>query len=254
MTKPSFKDDIVWIIGASSGIGRALAYELAAQGAVLALSARNQSELEALQSELGPQHKIFCLDITDADLTQRTAQAIRSAFGRLDRVIFMAALYTPMPTHQLHLPSVKALIETNLTGAFYVTQAVLPILLDQTAPCQFALCASVAGYTGLPGGQPYSATKAGLINLAETLAAEYGERIDIKLINPGFVRTPLTDKNNFHMPMMIEPEEAAQEIAKGLLSNRFEIHFPKLFTAFLKFIRILPYSLAFWLTRKIRPE
>ena len=253
MIHQSFQNEVVWIIGASSGIGHALARTLSARGALLALSARNQKELERLQSSLGPQHKIFVLDIADADLTLRTAQAIRSAFGRIDRVVFMAALYTPMPTDKLNLPVVKAIIETNLTGAFHVTQAVLLILHDQNRPSQFALCASVAGYTGLPGGQPYSATKAALINLAETLRAECEEKIDIKVINPGFVRTELTNKNTFKMPMMIEADEAAIEIAQGLLSNRFEIHFPKAFTVFLKFIRVLPYPLAFWLTRKIKP-
>ena len=253
MSIHGFKDQVVWIIGASSGIGHALACELDGQGAILALSARSQNDLDQLNQSLGNRHKVFCLDITDADLTQRTAHAISSALGRIDRVIFLAAIYTPMQTYKLNLPVVKKIVETNLTGAFHVTQAVLPLLREQTGFSQFALCASVAGYTGLPGGQPYSATKAALINLAETLYAEYKDHIDIKLINPGFVRTALTDKNTFKMPMMIEPEQAAQEIAKGLRSSHFEIHFPKAFTTFLKLIRILPYPLAFWVTRKIKP-
>jgi short-subunit dehydrogenase len=253
MTNQAYKDEIVWIIGASSGIGHALAKELAGQGAILALSARSQVDLDQLQQALGTQHKVFCLDITDADMTARTAQAIRSCFGRIDRVVFLAALYTPMQTDQLQLPVVKKIIDTNLTGAFHVTQAVLPILQDQSGPSQLALCGSVAGYTGLPGGQPYSATKAAIINLAESLYAEWAGKIDIKLINPGFVRTALTDKNTFEMPMIVEADQAAREIAEGLRSAQFEIHFPKLFTFFLKFIRILPYRIAFWITRKIKP-
>jgi short-subunit dehydrogenase len=130
-----------------------------------------------------------------------------------------------------------------LNGAFNAVHAVLPILKSQ-AHGQFVLCGSVAGYCGLPNGQPYSATKAGVINLAESLRAEEGH-LDIKVINPGFVRTPLTDKNNFKMPMMIEPEEAAKIIVKGLQSKKFEIHFPKRFTFLMKILSVLPDFLYF---------
>lgn len=114
-----------------------------------------------------------------------------------------------------------------------------------------ALCGSVAGYIGLPGGQPYSATKAGVISLAESLYAECGNSFDVKLISPGFVRTPLTDKNAFKMPMIVEPDVAAAAIADGLLTRRFEIHFPRKFTLLLKLLRLLPYRLSLRLTRNI---
>ena len=107
---------------------------------------------------------------------------------------------------------------------------------------------------GLPQGQPYSATKAAIINLAESLNTECGDTVDIKLISPGFVRTPLTDKNSFPMPMMMEPEQAARMIADGLLSRRFEIHFPKKFTLLLKALRLLPYALSLRLMRRVKPE
>lgn len=249
--KNSYKDQFVWIIGASSGIGCALARELSARGAVLALSARRKDELEQLSAELGNQHKVFVLDTTDAEMTTRTAQAIRAAFGRIDRVIFLAAAYAPMKIDALDIVVTKGIVDINVTGAFNLVHAVLPILKTQPVPGQLALCGSIAGYIGLPGGQPYSATKAAIINLAESLRAECKENVDIKLINPGFVRTPLTDKNDFRMPAIMEPEQAAAEIAEGLLSRRFEIHFPKRFTRVLKLLQLLPYAVSQRLTRKI---
>lgn len=253
-----YQDQVVWIIGASSGIGCALAHELAARGALLVLSARRKDELEKLNDELGGRHKVFVLDSADAAMTQRTAQAIRAACGRIDRVIFLAAAYAPMKLDALDIVVTKGIVDTNLTGAFNLVQAVLPILKNQQPPGQLALCGSVAGYIGLPGGQPYSATKAAIINLAESLHAECRDSldskrhsVDIKLISPGFVRTPLTDKNDFTMPAIIEPEQAAKAIADGLLSKQFEVHFPRKFTLVLKFLRLLPYRLMLSITRKI---
>ena len=250
MTKRNYSGEIIWLIGASSGIGAALATELAARGATLALSARRKETLETLKNSLGSQHKVFALDVADAELVARTAQAIRAAFGRIDRVIYLAAAYTPMKLSELDLAVTKQIIDVNLLGAFYVTHAILPLLKEQSSG-QIALCGSVAGYCGLPGGQPYSATKAGIINLSESLRAELPRSIDVRLISPGFVRTELTDKNSFDMPMMIEPQRAATYIADGLLENNFEIHFPKAFTLFLKLLRLLPYRLALPLTRKL---
>ncbi len=248
--KAPYKDQIIWIIGASSGIGYALAHELSARGALLLLSARRQDELKKLNQALGGRHKIFVLDTTDAEITLRTAQAIRAAFGQIDRVIFLAAAYVPMKIDALDIVATKGIVEANVTGAFNLVHAVLPILNTQPVNGQLALCASVAGYIGLPGGQPYSATKAAIINLAESLYTECKDSVDIKLINPGFVRTPLTDKNDFAMPAIITPEQAAKHIADGLLSQRFEIHFPKKFTLFLKLLNLLPYRLSLRFIKK----
>lgn len=247
-----YKDQIVWIIGASSGIGLALARDLAARGAVLALTSRRKDELEALQAELGGGHKVFSLDVTDADTVNRTAQAIRAAFGRIDRVIFLAAAYVPMKLDGLDQAVTRQIIETNVTGAFNVVHAAVSVFKTQASKSQIALCGSIAGYIGLPGGQPYSATKAAIVNLAESLYAESASRYDVKLISPGFVRTPLTDKNSFKMPMIVEPEQAAAAIAEGLLSRRFELHFPRKFTWVLKFLKVLPYFLSLPLTRNIK--
>jgi len=250
MTKPSYQGEVIWIIGASSGIGAALAKELALRGATLALSARRRDSLEAIRDCLGAGHKIFALDVTDAEPVARTAQAIRAAFGRIDRIVFLAAAYTPMKLGELDLAVTRQIIDVNLLGAFHVVHAVLPVLKDQTRG-QLALCGSVAGYTGLPGGQPYGATKAGIINLAESLRAELPQSIDVKLISPGFVKSELTAKNDFKMPMIISAEKAATYIADGMLGNAFEVHFPRRFTLWLKLLRLLPHSLVFKITKTL---
>ena len=247
----TYKNEIIWIIGASSGIGYALSVELAAQGATIALSARRKEELEKLKERIGERHMIYPLDVADTDLTLRTAKAIHAANGRIDRVIFMSATYTPMQLDALDMLVTRHMVDVNIMGAFNVVHAVLPLLKEQKSG-QIALCGSVAGYTGLSGGQPYSATKAAVMNIAESLYAECPSHIDIKLINPGFVRTPLTDKNNFSMPMIITPEAAAKAIAGGLLSKRFEINFPKKFTIMLKLLRLMPYTLKLLITRRMK--
>lgn len=250
MSRP-YEGQIVWIIGASSGIGHALARQLADQGAVLALSARRKNELDALKGQLGEHHKVFALDVTHMEMVERTALAVRASLGRVDRVIFLSASYMPMTVDALDMAVTRQIVDVNLMGAFHVLHAVLPILKEQGAG-QIALCGSVAGYTGLPNGQPYSATKAAIMNLAESLAAESQGAFDVKLISPGFVKTPMTDKNNFAMPMMVTPEVAAQAIAKGLLTRRFEIHFPKRFTLWMKILCALPYCTALAITKRIK--
>lgn len=247
----SFENEHIWIIGASSGIGEAVAKELASQGATLILSARREEELEQLNQKLGGKHHVYPLDVANSDTVQSTANAIATQVGQIDRVLFLAAIYRPDNIDKMDMTFAKQLVEVNLLGAIYTTYAVLPIFNAQQSG-QIILCGSVAGYTGLPGGQPYSATKAAIINFAESLYAEIDDFIDVKLINPGFVRTRITDKNQFHMPMRIEPEQAAKAIASGLNKKSFEIHFPKRFTLMVKLIKLMPYSLTLYLTRKMR--
>ena len=239
----AYADKYIWIIGASSGIGYALAVELAAQGATLALSARSKDKLNTLNDELGGGHVVLPLDVTDTKGFEITAKTIQDTFPRLDGAIFMAATYNPASLENLDIKDAHQMVNINLNGALNTVHAVLPVLKKQGMG-QLVLCASVVGYRGLPNAQPYSATKAAMINLAESLYIE--ERgLDIKVINPGFVRTPLTDKNDFKMPMIIESKEAAEIIARELQTKRFEIHFPKRLTFFMKLLRILPALLYF---------
>jgi short-subunit dehydrogenase len=240
----AYNNKLIWIIGASSGIGEALSKELALRGSTIFLSARRAQELEKLKRSLsGSGHEIFPLDVCDAEAVIKNANTIHAQFGRIDSIIFLAAAYKPMRLEMLDISDVRQIIETNLLSAFYLLHAVIPLLKTQPYG-QIALCGSVAGYIGLPGGQPYSATKAAIINLAESLRSELPQTIDVKIINPGFVKTGLTAKNNFEMPMIITPEKAAMFIADGLLRKDFEIHFPRKFTLLLKLIKILPYRLS----------
>lgn len=245
------KGSHIWIIGASSGIGAALARELSDRGAILSLSARRQEALILLASSLGAQHHVATFDVTDLAALQTATAELHEKHGRIDAVINLSAVYQPMSVDDMDVAKTQQILDVNLRGTFNVVHAVLPVLRAQQSG-DLVLCGSVAGFIGLPQGQPYSATKAAVINLAETLRAELsGSGVIVKLINPGFVRTPLTDQNSFDMPAMIEPAEAARQIAKGLTGTGFEIHFPKRFTLVMKFLRLLPYGALFAVLKKL---
>lgn len=237
----------VWIIGASSGIGHALAHTLHARGSTLVLSARNENALNNLNTSLGGGHKVLAFDVED----QAAFAKVFSQLEKIDITLYLAAAYKPGEIADVTQEDVAHVLSINLEGAFTLLRYLLPRYKTQGYG-QIALCGSVAGYKGLPKGQPYSATKAAIINLAESLRAEVADdNIDVKLISPGFVKTPLTDKNDFEMPMMIKPEDAARAIADGLLGKGFEIHFPRKFTILMKIIGMLPYALYFPLAGKI---
>ena len=238
----------VWLVGASSGIGAALARDLHARGAEVALSARPSPRLRELAAETGAL-ELPC-DVTEADALEACAARLREAWGGTDQVFYLAAHYAPMRAHELDLAQVRASVETNLLGAYATVDAALP-LLEGRAAASLVLVASVAGYRGLPTAVAYGPTKAALINLAETLYLDLAPRgIGVHLVNPGFVRTPLTDRNTFAMPALIEPEEAAAAILAGLARGRFEIAFPRRFTAWMRLLRHLPDRLYFPLVRK----
>lgn len=239
----------IWIIGASSGIGHALAKELSNRGAILFLSARDLPKLKSLRNEIGNEHRVFPLDVTDSMAFSNAAISI-SNISRIDSIIYLAAAYHPMSLLEMDKDIVASIISTNVNGTFNFIQAISPVIKAGNVD-QIALCGSVAGYCGLPNGQPYSATKAAVMNIAQSLRAELPKEIDIKLLSPGFVRTGLTDKNKFPIPMIIEPEQAAKEIADGLLKNTFEVHFPKKFTWIMKVISFLPYWLYFIIAKKL---
>lgn len=244
----SIEGQHIWILGASSGIGAALASALSEQGAQLILSARRKEQLDQLNQQLGGQHRVLPVDVGSPHSLISAAQTLE----KLDSLIFMAALYAPDDSRDDDIQFINQILSVNLGGAFNAVHAVRERFRKQ-GHGQIVLCASVAGYRGLPYGQPYCATKAALINYAESLKIELeDDQIDVKVINPGFVRTPLTDKNEFRMPMMIEAEEAAQSITRELTSKRFEIHFPKRFTYLMKLIDVLPRWLYFPLARLMK--
>jgi short-subunit dehydrogenase len=224
-----------------------LAREWAHRGARLILSARSQDRLEDLAAELGPQHIPLALDVSDRASIDAAA-AKMSEITPIDRVVHLAALYDPGKTADLDPDAAAQIVTTNLTGSFHVAQVAPPLL---RAGGQLALCGSVAGYIGLPQGQIYSATKAGVINLAESLRAELSGRVDVRLINPGFVDTRLTQRNTFNMPAIMTPKAAACAIVDGLSARHFEVHFPRRLTWGLKLLSALPYWVALPLTKRL---
>ncbi len=234
----NLKKKNVWIIGASSGIGAALAKKLSQNGATVILSARSEEKLHNLSNEIQGKSYVFPLDITNHDELCKIAQKIKHDYGHIDSAILLAGMYQPSLISDIKTEDTRKIIDINLMGAFNFIECILPILKYQKYG-QIILTGSVAGYRGLPKGQPYSATKAAITNLAESLRIEEPE-IDVRLLSPGFVNTPMTEKNDFDMPMVITPEEAADDIYKGMLSNSFEIHFPKKFTFIMKLIHIMP--------------
>ncbi|WP_380057589.1 SDR family NAD(P)-dependent oxidoreductase [Falsihalocynthiibacter sp. SS001] len=231
------EQETIWIIGASDGIGAALARLWSKQGVRLILSARSESKLQTLVSELGAHHIAIPVDVSNRESLEQAAEQI-TAHAPIDRIIHLAANYDPGSVLDADPLKAGEIVTTNLTGSFHVAQ-IAPRVLRRGG--QLALCGSVAGYFGLPQGQIYSATKAGVINLAESLRSELEGVVDVRLICPGFVDTRLTKRNDFTMPALISSEKAAHEIISGLNKRRFEVHFPRRLTLALKLLRALPY-------------
>lgn len=236
----------VWIIGASTGIGAALADALHSRKAKVAISARSAEKLNAMVTRFGASRAIALpLDITQVETIRAAEKELVDAWGGYDLVVFMAGDYTPMRAWDIDLDIAKRMVDVNWTGFMNGLSCVIPRLLSQKSG-GIALVSSVAGYRGLPKGLIYGPSKAALINLAETLYLDLKDKgLDVYVINPGFVKTPLTAQNDFDMPALISPEEAASEIIAGFERGEFEMHFPKRFTRMLKTLRHLPYSLYF---------
>ena len=243
----------VWLVGASSGIGRATASHLHRLGAQVTVSARNQPALDHFVSE-HPGAQGLALDATDAAAVQQAADGLRQRHGRLDLVMYCAGHYQAMQAPTFDLADALKHQQINYVGALNLLAATLPGLIQQAAsqqPAHLSLVASVAGYRGLPNALAYGPTKAALINLAEVLYMDlHPLGVGLSLVNPGFVETPLTAQNQFHMPALISPEAAARAIIQGWAGGEFEIHFPKRFTRFLKALRTLPDGLYFGAMRR----
>jgi NAD(P)-dependent dehydrogenase (short-subunit alcohol dehydrogenase family) len=246
----------VWIFGASSGIGAALARELLARGARVAVSARRADRLRDLAASSSQALAIPC-DAVDAAAVAAAADAIRAAWGGIDSAFYVAGDYVPMRAWAIDLAAAEKMIAANLSGAVTFAAAVLPHLLADTSGSgegsgDIAFVASVAGYRGLPKALVYGPTKAALINFAETMAIDLQPKgVGVRIINPGFVATPLTAQNDFSMPALQSPEQAAVAIVAGYRSSAFEIHFPKRFTRLMKLLALLPACLYLPLIRRL---
>ena len=243
----------VWLVGASSGIGRATAAALHARGAQVVVSARNADALQSFVAQ-HPGSQALALDSTDRQAVAAGAATLL-AQGPLDLVCYCAGHYHAMRAQTFDLDDALRHQQINTTGALHVLGAVLPAFLDaarQGRPGHLSLVGSVAGFRGLPQGLAYGPTKAALIHLAEALYLDlHHEGIAVSIVNPGFVATPLTAQNDFSMPALISPEQAASAIVQGWERGDFDIHFPKRFTRVMQLLRLLPYRLYFPAVRRL---
>lgn len=248
---PAWRDARVWVIGASYGIGAAVAHALVASGARVALSARDASKLEVVgRGSPSASVLIAPLDFTDSEALAAALGRIRSTWGGVDLVLIVAGTHQEIRAWELTHANARALLETNLHGPIGTVAAVLSTLLQQGHGA-IGIVSSLAGYRGLPKALIYGASKAALINFTETLFLDLRPRnIGVYLINPGFVRTPLTDRNAFKMPHLVSAKAAASAIIAGLERGEFEIDFPKAFSRQMKLLRHLPYRLYFAAVRR----
>lgn len=255
MPAPPFLSRRAWITGGGAGIGRALALRLSAQGWTVAVSARSADKLAdvaaaATAGAVCP----YVLDVTDAAATAAVIARIEDDLGPLDLAVLNAGTHLPMGAADYSVSTARALMEVNYMGVVHGLAALLPRFIARGRG-QVAVVSSVAGWRGLPSAAAYGPTKAALINLCESLRPECRRAgVDLRLVCPGFVATPLTARNDFPMPDIITAEQAADEILRGLAGSRFEIAFPWRFACLLRLARRLPYRLYFALTERMLPR
>lgn len=246
--KPS--DGIAWVTGASSGIGRQVAFELARRGYHVAISARRVDELSALAELVPGKISVWPCDITDRASTEETFRAIEAAHGPVVLAFLNAGTYFPDGSNILDVSRIMATYDINVGGT---VNCLGPLVntMQARGRGQVAINASVAGYGGLPKSIAYGSSKAALINMASALRLTYqAMNLNIQVVCPGFVKTPLTSKNAFPMPFIVPVEEAAPRICEGFETAGFEITFPRRLSWILKALNMLPYGLYFALMAK----
>ena len=239
----------IWITGASSGIGKALAQKFASEGWKVAVSARRKEIL----NEMANNENItsYPLDVTDQNQINDVFSKIINEFGSLDLCVFSSGTYDPKLEQEINIKQNKFVMDTNFFGVLYCIKAVEKYFKDKKSG-HISIVSSVAAYRGLPNSSGYGPSKAALTNLTESLYFDFKKYdVRISLVSPGFIRTPLTDKNEFPMPFIKSPEFAAEKMFIGLTKGKsFEIHFPKALTLLLKLLRVLPYKIYLFLIDK----
>ncbi len=239
----------IWITGASSGIGKAVAEKFANEGWKVAVSARRKEILD----EMANNQNIFSypLDVTNQEQVNNIFTKILNDFGDIDLCIFSSGTYDPKNEQSINMEKIKNVINVNFFGVVSCVKAVETYFKEKKIG-QISIVSSIAGYRGLPNSSGYGPSKAALTNFAESIYFDFKKfNVNISVISPGFIKTPLTDKNEFSMPFLETPEFAAKKIFDGLIKNKsFEIHFPKPLTLLLKFFRILPYKIYLFLIDK----
>jgi short-subunit dehydrogenase len=240
----------VWLVGASSGIGAALAQDLLSRGAHVVVSARREETLKSVVTGYTNGH-VHAFDVMQAADWPIALAQVEKMLGEVDLVVLGAARYDPQHSWEIDLATVRASYDLNVVSMYTGLHTLVPYLLKKPGR-GVAIISSISGYTGLPRAMVYGATKAALKNLTETLYFELAPKgVSVYLINPGFVKTPMTAANDFHMPSLISPQQAAQAIRVGFEKGRFEIAFPKAFATTLRWVGCLPYKLRFWLLHRM---
>lgn len=230
-----FAGKTYWLIGASEGLGRALAKRLDAEGAHLILSARNAERLEDLREELTTAH-VLPLDVTDTDAVRAAAASV----GPVDAVVYNAGAYEPMHATDWDSDAALRMSDVNFTGALRVLGEVVPTFVRKGRG-DITLVGSLAGYRGLPAAIGYGASKAALVSLAETMRFDLkGTGVTVRLVNPGFIKTRLTEKNSFSMPMLMTPEGAAERVLSAMRKHRFRTDFPAPFSWVIRILGYVP--------------
>lgn len=254
MSALSAPKPLVWITGASSGLGHALSLEMASRGYPLVVTARSRDPLEALKTEIEGRHAGASVHVAEGDVTdaERMAQIVQDmeSEGGIGIGVLNAGIYIPIDGTKPDLAAMHTTFDVNLKGTANCVVALIEAMRPRRSG-QISMVASVAGYSGLPMSAAYGATKAGLINLAEALRFDTDRMgITLQIVNPGFVETPATDDNPFDMPFLLKVDDAARRMADGLEKGNFEVTFPKRFTYMLKFLRLLPHGLYHWLVSR----
>ena len=241
----------IWITGASSGIGKSLAIKFANEGWQVAVSARRVELLDEL-SKINPNIFSFPLDVTSRESCFVTFNDILKKFLNVDLCVFSTGTYDPKDEKQINLDQIENVMKVNFFGTLNCIKAV-ESHFKNIKKGHIAIMSSVAGYRGLPNSSGYGPSKAALINLSESLYFDFKKHeVRVSLISPGFIKTPLTDKNTFKMPFLKSPEFAANKIYNGLVnSNSFEITFPKQLTIIMKIFKILPNKIYLYLINKL---
>ena len=240
----------IWITGASSGIGKAAAEKFAKEGWKVAVSARRKELLDELAKDQNITS--FPLDVTNRDQINKVFKSILNEFGDLDICLFSSGTYEPKDEQSIDPDKIKNVMNVNFLGVIDCVKAVEDYFKNKKSG-HISIVSSIAGYRGLPNSSGYGPSKAALTNFSESIYFDFKKyKVKVSVVSPGFIKTPLTDKNEFPMPFLRSPEFAAEKIYNGLMnSNFFEIDFPKQLTITLKFLRILPYRIYLFLVDKL---
>tara|TARA_Y100001970_G_scaffold121450_1_gene150660 strand:- start:200 stop:961 length:762 start_codon:yes stop_codon:yes gene_type:complete len=242
---------VIWITGGGTGIGKAVAIKFANQGWNVAISGRRENILKEVEDN-NQNIKSFSLDVNNKERCFEVAENIRKEFGDIDICFFSTGTWDPKKEREIDIEQIEKVFKVNFFGTLNCVKAVEDHFRNKKNGV-ITIVSSIAGYKGLPNSTGYGPSKAALNNLAESLHFDFGRfGVRVCLVSPGFIKTPMTDKNDFKMPFLKTPEYSAEKIYDGLInSNQFEIHFPKTLTLILKFFKIIPDRLYFYLIKKM---